>query len=77
MLQYVLDRCERKACFGGRREDKRRAGYRKPQVCAGWRVGGLVRGQRKRGLVEQHITGRLKKKGISAAALVVLEGSLV
>lgn len=27
----------------GRRGEER--GYRKPQVCAGWRVGGLKRGQ--------------------------------
>lgn len=28
-------------------------GYRKPQVCAGWRVGGLNRGQWKSGNVEK------------------------
>lgn len=37
----------------GGREERRRAGYRKPQVCAGWWVGGLERGQRKCGTVEE------------------------
>lgn len=51
---------------GRRREGGRGVGYRKPQVFAGRRVGGLERGQREcgagGGVKQQQVTGRLRRK---------------